>query len=349
MTERFPVERLTCFVKDVFVAQDVLPDHAAVTADRLVEADLRGRTGHGIIRVPLYSERIKAGSVNLRPDIRPIRESPVSALVEGDNGMGQAIMTYATELAIAKAAESGLAWVGTVHSNHAGAAGVYTALALRAGMIAMYFAVGNANSMPPWGGVERLLGTNPIAIAIPAGEEDDFQLDISTSVASHGTIKVYAQEGKLLPEGWVTDLDGNPVTDPKEAADGFLLPIGGYKGAGLNIAIGLLAGVLNGAAFGSEVVDHRVEPNAPTNSGQAIFVMRPDLFQDPDDYRTAVDAHVRELRTSQTQPGAEIRMPGAHAAALEEELRADGVPVPDALLGQLRALAAELSLNDRLY
>lgn len=348
MTERFPVGRLTRFVTDVFVAQDVLPEHAATTADRLVEADLRGRTGHGIIRVPLYSERIRAGSVNLRPDIGPVRESPASALVDGDNGMGQAVMTFATELAIAKATESGLAWVGTVHSNHAGAAGVYTGLALRSGLIAMYFAVGNANSMPPWGGVERLLGTNPIAIAIPADEEDDFELDISTAVASHGTIKVYAQEGQPLPVGWVTDRDGNPITDAKQAADGFLLPIGGYKGAGLNIAIGLLAGVLNGAAFGSEVVDHRVEPGAPTNSGQAIFVMRPDLFQDRDDYLASVDAHLRELRTSEAQPRSEIRMPGSRARALEEELRRDGVPVPDALLQQLRGLAEELALGDRL-
>lgn len=348
MTRRYPVERLTRFVTEVFAAQDVLPDHAAVTAHRLVEADLRGRTGHGIIRVPLYSERIQEGSVNLRPDIKPIRESPASALVDGDNGMGQAVMTFATELAITKASQSGLAWVGTVHSNHAGAAGVYTALALEAGMIGMYFAVGNANSMPPWGGVERLLGTNPIAIAIPAGDEDAFQLDIATSVSSHGTIKVYAQEGKTLPEGWVTDSEGNPITDAKLAGDGFLLPIGGYKGAGLNIAIGLLAGVLNGAAFGRDVVDHRVEPDAPTNSGQSIFVMRPDLFRDPDDFRASMDAHLEELRTSATQPGAEIRLPGAQARALEEELRRAGVPVPDALLAQLTALANRLSLDDRL-
>lgn len=348
MTRRYSVERLTRFVTDVFSAQDVLPDHAAITADRLVEADLRGRTGHGIIRVPLYSERIRAGSVNLRPDIRPVRETPVSALIDGDNGMGQPVMTFATELAINKANESGMAWVGTVHSNHAGAAGVYTALALEAGMIAMYFAVGNANSMTPWGGVERLLGTNPIAIAIPTGEEDGFQLDIATSVSSHGTIKVYAQEHKTLPVGWVTDADGEPITDAKQAGEGFLLPIGGYKGAGLNIAIGLLAGVLNGAAFGSEVVDHRVEPDAPTNSGQSIFVMRPDLFRDPEDYRAAMDAHLEELRTSATRPGAEIRLPGARAVALEEELRRDGIPLPAVLLRQLRALAADLALDDQL-
>jgi LDH2 family malate/lactate/ureidoglycolate dehydrogenase len=331
------------FVVEVLVAVDVLPDHAATTARRLLEADLRGRSGHGLIRLPQYVPRIEAGGINLRPRIAPTRETPVSALVDGDNGLGQVVMTLAAETAIAKAKDTGMAWVGTVHSNHAGAAGVYTAMAVAESLIAVYVAVASANVMPPWGGRERLLGTNPISIAIPAGEEHPFLLDIATTVTSHGTIKVVGQRGEQMPEGWVVDMEGNPILDPHRADEGFLVPIGGYKGSGLNLAIGLLAGVLNDAAFGSEVIDHRLEPGKATNTGQAILVMRPDLFRDLDEFRASMDHHLRALRAS-GEPG-RVRLPGAAAAELEAEHRELGIPVGEVLLGQLRELGERLGVG----
>ncbi|HSJ84985.1 MAG TPA: Ldh family oxidoreductase [Acidimicrobiia bacterium] len=340
---RLPYERLERFVTDLLTAVAVLPDHARITASRLLEADLRGRTGHGLIRVPQYVPRIEAGGINLRPDIALTRETPVSALVDGDNGIGQVVMTLATETAIAKATETGLAWVGTVHSNHAGAAGVYTSMAVRQGLIAMYLAVASANVMPPWGGTERLLGTNPISIAIPAGEEDPFLLDIATTVTSHGTIKVVAQRGEQMPEGWVVDPEGKPILDPHRADEGFLMPIGGYKGAGLNLAIGLLAGVLNDAAFGSDVIDHRAVPEQPANTGQAILAMRPDLFRDLDVFKTDIDRHLRALRRS-GEPGS-VHLPGEAAARLEREQRREGIPVGEVLLGQLQQLAERLGVE----
>ncbi|HEX6146394.1 MAG TPA: Ldh family oxidoreductase [Acidimicrobiia bacterium] len=340
---RFPLENLERFVAEVLVAVDVLPDHAWITARRLLEADLRGRSGHGLIRLPQYVPRIEAGGINRRPEIALTRETPVSALVDGDNGLGQVVMTLATETAIAKAAAAGMAWVGTVRSNHAGAAGVYTAMAVEHGLIALYLAVASANVMPPWGGRHALLGTNPISIAIPAGEEHPFLLDIATTVTSHGTIKVLAQRGEQMPEGWVADPEGRPIFDPHRADQGFLLPIGGYKGSGLNLAIGLLAGVLNGAAFGSEVIDHRKLPAHPANTGQAIMVMRPDLFRDLDEFKAEVDGQLRALRES-GDPGA-VRIPGETAAETEAEHRANGVPVGQVLLGQLEELAARLGVE----
>lgn len=338
--------RLHDFIVDALTHVDVLPEHADVTATRLLEADLRGRDGHGIIRLPLYVRRIEAGGLNLRPQVTLQRESPVSALVDGDNGLGQVVMTLAAETAVAKAEESGIGWVGTVRSNHAGAAGVYTAMAMRRGHIAVYMAVASANVMPPWGGRERLLGTNPISIAIPGREGEGFELDIATTVASHGTIKVLAQRGEEMPEGWVMDEDGYPITDPKRADEGFLVPIGGYKGAGLNLAIGLLAGVLNGAAFGSEVIDHRVVPDRSANVGQAIIVLRPDLFRDLDDFTADVDRHLAELRAT-GEEGA-VHIPGDRAKALEERNRREGLMLPDALLDELRALSSRLGLQDDL-
>jgi L-2-hydroxycarboxylate dehydrogenase (NAD+) len=343
---RFALERLERLVIDVLTALDVLPDHAETTARRLLEGDLRGRTGHGLIRLPQYVTRIEAGGINLRPEITFSRETPVSALVDGDNGLGQVVMTRVAETAVTKATESGMAWVGTVHSNHAGAAGVYTAMAVRRDLIGVYLAVASANVMPPWGGRERLLGTNPISIAIPTGEEPAFILDIATTVTSHGTIKVVAQAGEQMPEGWVIDLEGNPILDPHRADEGFLMPIGGYKGSGLNIAIGLLAGVLNDAAFGAEVIDHRAVPDQAANTGQAILALRPDLFRDLDQFKRAMDHHLSTLRAS--GPPGSVHLPGEVAAMLEAEQRMNGIPVSEVLLGELRALSARFDLDDRL-
>jgi L-2-hydroxycarboxylate dehydrogenase (NAD+) len=347
-TERVAAEALQELAESVLVALGVRREHAAVTGRRLVEADLRGRTGHGIIRLASYCERIRAGGYNLRPNVAVLRDTPVSALVDGDNGLGQVVMTRAVEVATAKAAAAGIGWVGTVHSNHAGAAGVYTALALEAGFAALYFAVANGNGMPPWGGRERLLGTNPLAVAFPAGREPAFELDIATTVASHGTIEIKRRSGEQLPEGWVVDLDGNPITDPDRADEGFLVPMGGYKGAGLNFMIGALAGVMTGAAFGRDVVPFRRDHTTPTNTGQAIAVFRPDLFLERVEYEDRMDAVLHDFRTSEPSAQDPVRMPGDRARALSVENRRLGIPISQTVATELRALAGELGVGVRL-
>lgn len=344
-SDRHPKEKLEKFSASALRAVGVHPEHAEITAIRLVEADARGRTGHGLIRLGPYIERIEAGGVNLDPNIEVLRETPTSALIDGDNALGQVIMTQAAELAISKAQTSGMAWVGTVHSNHAGAAGLYPTMAAREGLIAMYFAVANANGMPPWGGTDPLLGTNPIAIGIPALDSPPFLLDIATTMTSHGSIKVAAQNGEEMPVGWVIDKDGNPITDPNRAHEGTLVPIGGYKGSGLNIAIGLLAGAMNGAAFLDTVIDHRVELSTPTNTGQALFVMRSDLFQPAETALASMAAHLDVLRTSSTADGKPVRLPGDTAAEMERESERLGVAVSDVLIGQLNALALRLGVQ----
>lgn len=341
---RVPAATLTEFATAVLRAVDVPDDDARVTASRLVEADLRGRTGHGLIRLPSYVARIQAGGMIARAHVVVRHETPVSALVDGGNGLGQVVMTRATELAISKASASGLAWVGTVHSNHAGAAGLYAEMAAQAGMIGIYMAVANANGMPPWGGTNPLLGTNPLAIAIPA-EPSPFVLDIATSATSHGTIKVAAREGKPMPEGWVVDATGKPITDPRRADEGFLVPMGGYKGSGLTIAIGLLAGVLNGAAFGSGVIDHRRDPTSPTNTGQALLVLRADLFRSRDEVLAALSEHLDSLRDSGSIDGSRVRMPGDGAARSRLDNEANGIPVPEALASDLLRLSDEFGIE----
>lgn len=344
-TERIPAGTLRQLAEDVLVALDVEPDDAGITARRLVEADLRGRTGHGIIRLAPYCARIRAGGYNLRPNITVRRDTPVSALIDGDNGLGQVVVTRAVEVAVAKARSSGIGWVGTVHSNHAGAAGVYTALALEEGFGALYFAVANANGMPPWGGRERLLGTNPIAVAFPAGREPAFELDIATTVASHGTIDVKVRAGEPLPEGWVQDANGTPITDPARVDEGFLVPIGGYKGSGLNFMIGTLAGIMTGAAFGRDVVGFRDDHVTPTNTGQAIVVFRPDLFLDRAEYERRMDDVLHDFRTSESATDDPVRLPGDHARRTIADNLEHGIAVPRELLTKLRTLANEVGVK----
>ena len=181
-----------------------LPDPDALTvASLMAEADLQGSDGHGVIRPPQYARRIRAGGIKLRPDIRVLQERPGMALIDGDNGMGHLVMARAAELAVDKARTAGVAWVGTRMSNHAGPASLYARKVLAQDMIGLYFAVGNANHLPPWGGLDMLLSTNPIAVAVPAGKQAPIVLDMATTVAAYGKVKAKAQRGETMPDGWM--------------------------------------------------------------------------------------------------------------------------------------------------
>lgn len=349
-TPRVAVAELRRFIEAVLDAFDVPSADAETTALRMLEADLRGMTGHGILRLPAYVERLEAGGYNVRPRIRVLHETPVSALVDGDNGLGQVVVTRAVETAIAKAGSAGLAWVGIRGSNHAGAGGVYASMPLEHGMIGIYLAVGSANHLAPWGGVDRLLSTNPVAVAIPAGEEPPVVLDMATTVVSYGRIKVAADRGEPLPEGWVVDRTGAPVTDPHRAHEGYLLPIGGYKGYGLGLVIGLLAGVLNGAAFGSAVVDFAEDHVTPPNTGQTVIAVRPDLFGPADAFAAEMDRRIQEIRRSTPIAGGPpVRIPGDRVAERRAEALADGIALDDALVDRLMALAARLGIDEHPF
>ncbi|GAA3774457.1 Ldh family oxidoreductase [Plantactinospora mayteni] len=330
----FSFDALVGFTASLFTAYDVPAEHAETTARRLVEADFRGRAGHGLIRVVPYLDRIAAGGINVRPDLRVRSETPVAAQVDADNGLGQVAVTRAAEIAAEKALAAGVAVVGTVRSNHAGAAGLYPLMLAERGLVGLYFAVANANGMPPWGGREPLLGTNPVAVAIPAAGGHPYLLDIATTAASHGAIKVARLAGEPLPVGWLVDAEGAPITDPHRADEGLLVPIGGHKGSGLTMAIGLLAGVLNGAAFGRAVVDHRVDTVTPTNTGQLLVAFRVDLFRPLAEVLADLTGHLDELRAADPLRGDAVRLPGDRAARAWQHHRAHGYdPEPTVLAG----------------
>src|SRR5579864_6510333 len=289
---------LTLFIAAAYRAAGIAPKEAKTAAELMAASDISGADGHGVFRLPQYIRRIKAGGMNTAPDIRVIRRARATALVDGDNGLGSLVVARAVEEAIALARENGVGWAGVRRGNHAGAAAVYAAMPLAHDMIGLYFAVGNANHLPPWGGVDMLLSTNPIAIAVPALEEPPLVLDMATTVAAYGKVKVAAQQGKRMPEGWMIDREGQPLTDPNRADDGFLLPIGGYKGAALALMFGLLAGTLNGAANGADVVDFNKDDTTPTNTGQAICVIDVKAFAEPVAFKRQVDLVIRQLHGS---------------------------------------------------
>ena len=343
--ERASFETLREFAAAAFVRVGLPEADARTVGDLMAEAECQGSEGHGIMRLPHYVRRIRAGGVNPTPDIRVAEERAAMALVDGDNGMGHLVMKRATEIAIAKARTCGVAWVGSRNSNHAGPASLYPRMALPHGMAAMYLAVGNANHLPPWGGLDMLLSTNPIAIAVPALEEAPIVLDMATTVAAYGKVKTYAQRGLAMPEGWMVDREGKPMTDPKRAAEGLLLPIGGYKGYGLSLVFGLLAGTLNGAAMGRDVVDFNADDTTPTNTGQAVVAIDPAAFGDPDDFRRRVDAVVRDMRGSERMPGVErIWLPGEQSHLKRQEAARNGTPIAPALRKSLDTLAESLGI-----
>jgi L-2-hydroxycarboxylate dehydrogenase (NAD+) len=336
---------LTAFIKRAFEAAGLPSGDADILAGLMVEADLRGSDTHGVIRLPLYLRRLKAGGVNLRPNIRIVQERPATALVDGDNGMGHLVMRFAAMTAIEKAERAGIGWVGARRSNHAGPAALYAMMPLAHDMIGLYLAVGSNNHLPPWGSTENLLGTNPIAIAIPADAEPPIVLDMAPTVAAFGKVRLKMQRGEEMPVGWMIGRDGKPLTDPKRAEEGLLLPIGDYKGYGLSLIIGLLAGTLNGAAFGREVIDFVKEQGKATNTGHAIVAVSVEAFAPAAAFKRQVDAAIRTMRGAERLPGVErVWLPGEQSHLKRQDRAKNGIPMPKPLRDSLDAAARDLGI-----
>jgi L-2-hydroxycarboxylate dehydrogenase (NAD+) len=342
---RIPADRLAAFVIRAFTAAGLSAQDAETTAGLMVEADLRGSDTHGVIRLPIYVRRIRAGGVNAKPDIRVVSDRPSAALIDGDNAMGHLVMRRAAHLAIEKAKATGIGWVGARMSNHAGPASLYVTMPLHHDMIGLYFAVGSNNHLPAWGSTESLLGTNPMAVAVPAHDEPAIVLDMAPTVAAFGKVRLKAQRGEQMPVGWMIDKQGKPLTDPKRADDGVLLPIGDYKGSGLALIIGILAGALNRAALGRDVVDFVKETGKATNTGQAIAAIAIDAFMPAAAFKRSIDQVIRDIRGSQRLPGVErIYLPGEQSHAKLLDRRAHGVPMPKSLRDSLDTLARDLNI-----
>ncbi len=343
---RFFAADIERFVAAAFRAVGVPEGDAATVAGLMVEADLAGYDTHGTFRLRQYVDRLRGGGTNARARVSIANDHGATAIVDGDNGLGHLAMRFAAELAIDKATRYGIGWVGVRNGNHAGPAALYVRMPLAHDMIGLYGAVGSANHVPPYGGTELLLGTNPLAIAVPAGAMPPFVLDMATTVASVGRIKTLAQRGEPMPEGWMVGRDGRPLTDPARRTEGFLLPIGGAKGYGLAMALGLLAGTLNGAAFGRDVVDFTNDTVSPTNTGQFIAAISIAAFADVAAFKADADTVFAAMRQSEPLPGHDaVRVPGHRHEAIRADRSAHGIPLHQNLLAVLSEIAAELGID----
>ena len=346
MPDPISAATLEAFVARCFTALGVPESDARQVAGLMVEADLLGYETHGVFRLRQYVDRLKGGGCNPRPEVKVLRETAATGLVDGDDGLGHLAMQRALDLAMAKARTAGIGWVGVRRGNHAGPAALWVRPQAEAGMIGLAAAVGSANHVAPYGGTDLLLGTNPIAVATPSGGADPFVLDMATTVASVGKIKVLAQRGEPMPEGWMVGLDGKPLTDPNRRDEGFLLPIGGPKGYGLSVAIGLLAGVLNGAAFGSEVVDFTHDTTSSTNTGQFVAAIDIAALGDPLDFTASVARAFAELRASPPLPGHDpVRIPGDGRNASRARRQEHGLELHPNPRRELAQIAGELGVG----
>jgi LDH2 family malate/lactate/ureidoglycolate dehydrogenase len=313
-------------------------------ARALVLADLRGVDSHGVLRVGVYVERLKRGLINPAPKVRVLRETPGAALLDGDNGMGPVVATAAMRLALEKARATGTGTVAVRRGNHYGMAAAYPLMALEENCIGLTVTNGPA-LVAPWGGTRRFFGTNPLAIAVPAGRERPVVLDMATTVVARGKIIKAAKEQQPIPAGWALDVAGRPTTDAAAALAGTPVPLGGYKGSGLMLVIEVLSGVLAGAAVGPAVGELYDNPRRPQDVGHLFAALRLEAFGDPEAFKARMDAMIQEVRSGPAAPGTErIYLPGEIEFETEARHRREGVPIGPALWEELTVLGREAGL-----
>lgn len=322
-------------------------EDAALIADTLVTADLQGVHSHGVYRVPGYVERLTmAGGIDPAGRPRITKDHGAAFLVDGGNAMGQVATAFAMRTAIDRARHGAVGVAAVGGSNHCGAMAYYARMAVDQGMIGM----ATTNAMPimaPWGGLDRLIGINPLSIGIPTGEEPPFIIDTSFAMSAQGKVQVYKQKGLPIPDDWGFDAQGHPTTDPAKVV--LMRPVGGYKGVGLAVAMGLLSTLLSGAAYGTELADPRGGGAAPGRDGQFVIAINGAAFGDLTEMRGRTDGVLQQLRGSRRAEGAgPIYSPGEPERDTEQGYLRDGIPLNDQTLEGLRRSAARLEVDREL-
>jgi LDH2 family malate/lactate/ureidoglycolate dehydrogenase len=332
-------ERLTDFVAALYEAHGVPTHEARIVAGRQVEANLVGHDSHGIIKTDDYLTRVQKGHIVPGAAFEVESESPTTAVIDGNWGFGFVITEQAMELAIEKARTTGVAALTVRHQGHIGRLGAYTAMAAEAGMIGLMTADSGLGpkSAPPYGGRERRLGTNPISIAVPSGQDGAVCIDIATTSVASGKLQVARSRGQKIPFGWILDVDGRPTDDPADYyAGGALLPLGadqGHKGYGLSFMVEVLSGLLTGLGFG-------VDPKGRHNDGCFIAVFDVSRFRDLPGFSADVDEFIAFLKDTDLAEGfTEILYPGELEQRRQDAGLNDGVEVDDAAWESLVALA----------
>ena len=356
---RIPVETLQSFMKDVFVGLGVPEGDAEICAEVLITSDLRGIESHGVGRLKMYYDRIKAGIVFPHTRFQVVEEGPTTAVIDGGHGMGHVIAYRSMQMAVDKAKEYGLGAVAVRNSTHFGIAGYYALMAIRQGQIGMAFT--NARpSIAPTFGVQPMLGTNPIAFGAPTDEECPFLFDAATSITQRGKIEVLDRGEKLTPEGWVINQKGEFVTDTPQilqdlvAGTNALLPLGGmgellagHKGYSLATMVEILSAALQGGSFLHDLSGFDADGNPQFHKlGHFFLAIDIEHFIPLERFKAITGGIVRQLRASHKAPGQErIYVAGEKEYEMEKRIRVEGVPVNPNLQKNLRIMQEELGLT----
>jgi LDH2 family malate/lactate/ureidoglycolate dehydrogenase len=346
---------LTEFCTDIFKTLGVPKEDAKIAAEIIVTADRRGIASHGTQRLRRYVNLIKTGNGNPKAVLKILKETPNTLLISGDNGLGQVVAYKVMKLVIEKALKNNLAFAAVRDSNHFGIAGYYAMMALKHDLIGICL-TNTAPLVVPTFGKNAIIGTNPIAIAVPAGRERPFVLDMGTSTVVRGKLEIYYKAGKPIPQTWATDEFGKPTQDVSrvlknllERKGGGLLPLGGseeesggHKGYGLSLLVDILCGVLSGGAFGTQIYGKKGLPPGVCHFLGAIKI---DAFIDVELFKQRIDEYIRMLKTSPKAVGKDrIFIHGEKEYELYERYR-EKVPLLPVVIDELRAIGRELGVN----
>jgi LDH2 family malate/lactate/ureidoglycolate dehydrogenase len=342
---RYQAQELISFSRNVLSQLGVLADDAEEVGTCLVDANLRGIDSHGIVRLPVYAKRLQAGRVKAQPDLKILHSTGPVKIIDGDNGLGPVVGTYAMHQAIEAAKTFGVGLATARHSNHFGPAGHYVSKAVAAGCIGL--ASSNAPpNMAPWGGRERFLGTNPLAIGVPTAMSEPLHFDMATSVVARGKIILAAQRGEPIPEGWAVDREGFPTRDAQQALLGAVLPFGGPKGSAISLTIDMLSGVLSGAAYGKHL--HTLEDlNNEQNLGHFFLAVDVEKFMPYEEFCQRSDDLLTQLRTVPPAQGfSEVLAPGDPERHIMTLRGREGIALTQDVVAQLLELGREVGVND---
>jgi L-2-hydroxycarboxylate dehydrogenase (NAD+) len=357
MSEKiYSYQQLFNFTTEVFKHMGCSEKDAVLAAKVLISADLRGIDSHGVARLSGYIRLWEAKRVNAKPDIKIIHETPSTAVVDGDSGLGLVVAPFAMQVAIDKAKNAGTGWVSVQNSNHFGIAGYHAMMALEHEMIGI--AMTNASPLvAPTFSTERLLGTNPICVTIPAGEEPAFVADLATTTAANGKLEILQRKNLEAPHGWIQDKDGNTSTNAHELkTGGALLPLGGdrehgsHKGYALGAVVDIFSAVLSGANYGPWVPPFPAYVPMPTGMpgkgiGHFFGAMRVDAFRPADDFKLHMDNWIRRFRGAKTVEGEEkVLIPGDPEREMETIRMQEGIPLLDAVVTDLSAVGEKFGI-----
>jgi L-2-hydroxycarboxylate dehydrogenase (NAD+) len=350
MEQLFTYQQLFSFAEQIFIKIGCTQKEATIATATLLSADLRGVDSHGVARLSGYVRLWEVQRVNTTSQIKIIHETPSTAVVDGDAGLGLVVAPYAMQVAIDKAKNVGTGWVSVQNSNHFGIAGIHAMMALENDMIGI--AMTNASALvAPTFSKDKMLGTNPIAVAIPAGNEAPFVADFATTTAANGKLEILQRKNKPLPKGWAQDKDGIESINAHELKDGgALLPLGGdregssHKGYMLGSIVDIFSAVLSGANYGPWVPPFPAYIPMPTNMpgkgiGHFFGAMRIDAFRPAQDFKTDMDKWIQAFKNAAPISSSQkVIIPGEPEVEFEKDRRANGIPLLNEVVEDLRAL-----------